>query len=78
MDQRDRELLDKQLWGVSPSPARNGGAFGLAFVAAFLGGLLVGGTLFANKNHQTQMTAHDAPISLSQLELAANHAVIQH
>jgi hypothetical protein len=24
--------------------------------------------LFANKNYQTQMTAHNAPISLSQLD----------
>ena len=49
MNQRDQELLDKQLWGVSPSP-RNDGIFCLAFVTVFLVGLSIGG-LFVSKSH---------------------------
>jgi hypothetical protein len=33
MDQRDQELLDKQLWRVSRSTAQNGGALDPAFAA---------------------------------------------
>jgi hypothetical protein len=64
MNQRDLELLDKELWGVSPNPSS---ALGLMFIVAFLGGLLMGGTLFALKSEQTQMTSHDAAIVLSLL-----------
>jgi hypothetical protein len=37
MNERDQELLDKQLWGVSPSPPPRGGSLAMAFVAAFFG-----------------------------------------
>jgi hypothetical protein len=68
MNRRDQELLDKQLWGVSPSPPRNRGALSLAFLAVFLGGLTVGGFLFAHKNDQAQQrTAQDPLIALSLL-----------
>jgi hypothetical protein len=62
MDESDRDLLDKQLWGASPSPPRHGGALGLAFVAVFLGGLTLGGILFAHQSKQTQMTLRDATV----------------
>jgi hypothetical protein len=71
MNQRDLELLDKELWGVSPNPPLERGAVGLMFTVAFLGGLLMGGTLFAHKSGQTQqthMTSHDAAIVLSLLD----------
>ena len=42
MNRHEQELLDKQLWGVSPTPPQSG-VMGLAFVAAFLGGLVMGG-----------------------------------
>ena len=65
MDQSDRELLDKQLWGASSSPPQHAGAFGLAFVAAFLGGLILGGILFAQ---QMQTTFPNATTALSFLD----------
>ena len=42
MNQRDQELLDKQLWGVSPGPPRNGGMISVAFVVVFLVGIAIG------------------------------------
>jgi hypothetical protein len=36
MNRHDQDLLDKQLWGVSPTPPRNKGALSLAFLAVFL------------------------------------------
>jgi hypothetical protein len=68
MNQRDQELLDKQLWGVSPTPPRKKGALSLAFLAVFLGGLSIGGFLSAHKTDQAQqMTAQDPLIVLSLL-----------
>jgi hypothetical protein len=67
MNERDQELLDKQLWGVSHSPQGNGGALALALVAAFLGGSFFGGILFAHKGKQTQIVSHDVPTMLSLL-----------
>jgi hypothetical protein len=59
MNQRDQELLDKQLWGVSRSPPKHSGGLCLAFVTVFLVGLSIGG-LFAPKSHQ--MTSHDVTV----------------
>jgi len=39
----------------------------LAFVACFLGGLLIGGILFPHKSNQTQVTTGDTPTALSLL-----------
>ena len=41
MNQRDLELLDKELWGVSPNPPLERHALGLAVIVAFVGGLLM-------------------------------------
>lgn len=69
MNRRDQELLDKQLWSVSPRPPRHDGALSLAFLAVFLGGLSIGGFLFAHKNDQAQqMTAQDPLTVLSLLD----------
>jgi hypothetical protein len=43
MDKRDQELLDKQLWGVSPSPLHSGIIIG--FIAVFLAGIGIGDIL---------------------------------
>jgi hypothetical protein len=67
MDQRDLELLDKQLWAVSPTPPRHRGALSLAFLAVFLGGLSIGGFLFAHNNDRAQIMAQDPMIVLSLL-----------
>jgi hypothetical protein len=59
MNQRDQELLNRQLWAVSSSPP-NGGILVLGFVAVFLVGVSIGGILFASKTDQ--MTSHDATV----------------
>jgi hypothetical protein len=71
MNQRDLELLDKELWGVSPNPQLERGALGLMVIVAFVGGLLMGGTLFAHRYEKTQMTSHDAASVLSLLSESA-------
>jgi len=45
MDQREQQLLDKQLWWLSPSP-RNDNVLAVV-VAAFVTGITLGGALFA-------------------------------
>jgi len=67
MNERERKLLDKQLWGVSPSPPERG-ALALAFVGVFLGGLFIGAMLFPHDVKQTRMTAPEVPIALSLLD----------
>lgn len=62
MNQRDQELLDKQLWSVSPSPPVNGGIAGVVsfiLVVVFLTGLALGASLFAH-DKQMQFVSHDA------------------
>ena len=70
MNERDQELLDKQLWGLSPSAPPQRHALFLACAAAFLGGLVIGGFLFAHDGKQTQMTARDVPTVLTFLNNA--------
>ena len=43
MDKHDQELLDRQLWGVSPSPPHSGITIG--FIAVFLIGIGIGDIL---------------------------------
>ena len=68
MNERDQELLDRQLWGVSPSSPPRGGSLALAFVASFLGGLLIGGILLPHKSNQVRVTTGDTPTALSLLD----------
>jgi hypothetical protein len=67
MNQRDQELLDKQLWGVNPSPPGNGGLIGLAFAVVFLVGIALGDILFARDSKQIQIASHDAAAAISLL-----------
>jgi hypothetical protein len=70
MDQRDQELLDKQLWGVSARPPLNGGVIGfisMAFVVVFLAGIAIGDNLFAHERKQMQIASHDAAVAISHL-----------
>ena len=64
MDQRDQELLDKQLWGVSPAPPGNEGLIGIAFLAVLLLGIAIGAILFANERRQIQTASHDMTAAL--------------
>jgi hypothetical protein len=74
MNQRDQELLDKQLWSVSPTPPRHKGALSLAFLAVFLGGLSIGGFLFAHRNDQAQQTTAQDPLIVLSLLNGTNGA----
>jgi hypothetical protein len=70
MDRRDQELLDKQLWGVSPSPPRNSGILGLEFAVVFLVGIAIGGILFAHDSKQImQIASHDTTAAISFLNV---------
>ena len=68
MNQRDQELLDKQLWGVSPGPPRNGGMISVALVVVFLVGITIGDILFAHERKPMQTASHDAMAVISLLD----------
>jgi hypothetical protein len=67
MNQRDQELLDKQLWGVSPGPPRNGGMMSVALVVVFLVGIAIGDILLAHGSKPMQTASHDAMAVISLL-----------
>jgi hypothetical protein len=67
MNQRDQELLDKELWAVSPSSPWNRGIIGVAFVVVFLAGIVIGDILFARDSKQIQIASHDAAAVISLL-----------
>ena len=68
MNQHDQELLDKQLWGVSPGPPRNGGMISVAFVVVFLVGIAIGDILLARGSKLMQTASHDAMAVISLLD----------
>jgi hypothetical protein len=51
MDKRDQELLDRQLWGASPSPPHSGITIG--FITVFLVGIGIGDILSKTKQANT-------------------------
>jgi len=57
MDQRDLELLDKQLRQLPP---RNDGATILMLVGIFFAGMMFGSIWFGHQNERTQIAANDA------------------
>jgi hypothetical protein len=70
MDKRDQELLDKQLWAVSPSLPRNAGITGLEFAVVFLVGIAIGGLLFAHERNQImQIASYDTTAAISVLNV---------
>jgi hypothetical protein len=58
MDQRDQELLDKQLRRLNPP--RSDGVMILAILAVFFAGMALGGFLFAYKSEPMQIASNDA------------------
>jgi hypothetical protein len=61
MNQRDMELLDKELWGIDPiPPARYGAIIALTVVAGFLTGMVIGDTLVTHQNKPTLISSYDA------------------
>ena len=67
MNQRDWELLDKQLWGFSSRPPQNSGVVGLEVVAVFLAGMAVGGVLLTHDSNFKQTASHEAVTAISLL-----------
>jgi uncharacterized membrane protein len=65
MDRHDKALLDKQLWGIDPPPPS---LIGLAFVAVFLAGIIIGSVLFAREYEQAGATSIDVTGSISPLK----------
>jgi hypothetical protein len=68
MDRRDKTLLDKQLWGVNPYPPS---LSGLALVAVFLGGIVIGSVLFAREVKHSRTLSHDITGTVRLSESAA-------
>ena len=63
MNQRDQQLLDKQLWGVSSRPPRNADIIGPAFVIVFLVGIAIGNILSAHEGKPMQTASHDLTVA---------------
>ena len=61
MDQRDWELLDKQMGGSVPP--RNDGIVVLTIAAAFVAGLVVGGILFGRESGPERFAANNAKVA---------------
>jgi hypothetical protein len=59
MNRRDQELLDKQLWGISPRLPHKGGLVGLTILVVFFAGLATGDVLSARANMRLQVTSAD-------------------
>jgi hypothetical protein len=62
MDRRDKTLLDRQLWGVNPTPPS---LAGLALVAMFVSGIIIGSVLFAREHKQTRAVSSDVTGTIS-------------
>jgi hypothetical protein len=58
MDQRDQELLDKQLRGLSP-PRRNDGIIILMVVVVFFAGMTFGDVLFTHQSVPMRTASND-------------------
>ena len=63
MDQRDWELLDKQLRGPNPSRRNNGGMF-LTVVAIFFGGMTLGGILFTHESKPMRIASNNTTAAM--------------
>ena len=69
MNQRDWELLDKQLYGFNSRPPQNSGEVGLVAVAVFLAGIAVGSVLLAHDSSKhPQIASRDVMVAYSLLD----------
>jgi hypothetical protein len=69
MNQRDWELLDKQLGGFSSRPPQNSNEVGLVAVSVFLAGMIAGGVLFAHDSSKhPQVASRDVMVAYSLLD----------
>ncbi len=62
MDQRDQELLDRQLGKLTPP--RRDGLLMLTVAAMFFVGMALGGFLSARESPALQVAANDAPATM--------------
>ncbi len=64
MEQRDWELLDKQMRGLSPprNPLRNDAIMVLTLAAVFFAGMTLGG-LFAHENESMRFAWNNAKVA---------------
>ena len=63
MEQRDWELLDKQVRGLRPPP--NDGAIGLTVVAVFFAGMILGSLLIPHESEPMRIASNDARTAFS-------------
>jgi hypothetical protein len=69
MDQRDLELLDKQMRAINRAPRRDGVII-VTVLMVFLAGMTVGSLLAGSANEPTRVAANDvAPVSPEGLPL---------
>jgi hypothetical protein len=59
MDQRDQELLDKQMRAINPAPRRDGVTI-VTVLMVFFVGMSVGGILAESANEPTRVAMNDA------------------
>jgi hypothetical protein len=73
MDQRDQELLDKQMRRLTPPP-RSEGTIVLAIMAVFIAGMTLGGYLVADREDITRditrLASSATSASISALPIA--------
>ena len=62
MEQRDWELLDKQVWGLRP-PRNDGGM--VTVVAVFFAGMILGGLLVPHESELMRIASNDARTAFS-------------
>ena len=66
MDQRDLELLDKQMRAINRAPRRDG----VTVLMVFIAGMTLGSLLAGSANEPTRVAANDvAPVSPEGLPL---------
>lgn len=76
MNRRDRELLDKQLHGLTVAP-RSDVALILAILAVFFAGITFGGFLSAYTSAPAQVAANEIVPAISQLHSAPKVGTLQ-
>jgi hypothetical protein len=70
MEQRDWELLDKQLRAINPAP-RHDGVIIVTVLVGFLAGMTLGGFLVGHTSEPTRVASNDvAPMAYPSLAFA--------
>lgn len=75
MEQRDQELLDKQLGWLDSSRPHNA-VMALAVAAIFFAGMTFGAALFDNANAPMRLASNDAALAASAHGIAPHDATM--